>query len=65
MGTACARLKPWPLNARERALMRAAQERVERILREGVTPEQVSQAQAELAALDLPRQPELHLPPSR
>lgn len=64
MGTARARLK-CPLNSRERALMRAAQETVSRMLTEGVTPQQQAEARAALDALNLPRQPRLAFPPSR
>jgi hypothetical protein len=41
--------------------MRAAVEQITRVFAEGVTPEQVARAQAELQALNAPRQPQLPL----
>jgi hypothetical protein len=65
VGTACARLKRWPLNARERALLKAAQEQVSRMLSEGVTEQQQAEARAALAAMNAPRQGALAFPPVR
>ena len=61
MGTARAGLKRWKLKPSERAAMRAAVEQITRVFAEGVTPEQVAQARAELQALNEPRQPQLML----
>lgn len=55
-------LKPWPLKPSERAALRAAIEHVECIQRNGVTPEQVAQAQADLQAMNSAGQPQLALP---
>ena len=65
MGTARARVTPCPLNSRERALLRQAREQVARFLADGVTEEQRAQAEANLRALHLPRQPSLAFPPLR
>lgn len=56
MGAARTRLRAWPLKPSERAVMRAAQQQVERVLREGLTDEQKAQLRAELSAPIAPRQ---------
>jgi len=62
VGTARVRLRQWPLNARERALLRAAQEQVSRMLAEGVTEQQQAEARAALEAMNAPRQGALVFP---
>lgn len=54
-------LKRWPISMRQRAAMRAAVRQVEQVLAHGVTPEQLAQAQADLDAMNRPRQPSLPL----
>lgn len=54
-------LKPWPISNQQRAAMCAAMQQVERILEQGVTPQQRAQARAEIAASCQPRQPQLAL----
>jgi hypothetical protein len=61
VGTARNRLKQWPLKPSERAAMRAAQQQVEHMLREGMTAEQRAQARAALDVPSNPRQSSLAL----
>jgi len=50
-----------PITPQQRALMRAAQQRVAQILAHGATPEQVAQARADIEASQHPRQSRLAL----
>lgn len=49
MGTARARLSPCQSEQSKRAAMRAAQERLQRFFTQGWTPEELAQAEADLA----------------
>jgi hypothetical protein len=62
MGTARARLRRCGLTPSQRAALRRAQEHVDRIFRDGMTPEKMMQARAEIDALDPRRRHQLSLP---
>lgn len=60
MGITRSRLRQWPINQQQRAAMLAAQQQVERVLREGMTDEQRAQVRE---ALDAPiKSPQARLP---
>lgn len=61
MVTARGSVSPCPLSSRERAILRAAQERVERVLAQGMTAEERAQVIAELQEPPATRQGALAL----
>lgn len=54
-------LRRWPISPSQRAAMRAAQEHVDRVLRQGTTAQEQARARAEIEAARQPRQPQLPL----
>ena len=54
-------LRRWPRKQQPHSAAREATARIHRILAQGCTPEELEQAQAELDAMNQPRQPQLPL----